>query len=555
MRLRLLIPVALLPLVLACTGAGTGDGSDGSLVTIGIQGQYQGVDPTTGTTSMKPIRYGYAELVDAGSNQTFASGYLGPTGAASGGVEPGRSFYVRISASVEVPNGAGTVVVLRGSVKNAARPASFANAAAFDAIPDVSVTSSTQTPGNGGTLVLTATPDAQQRAASFNAADQMVTYALGVSTLESTLKLPNLHAFWTTSAEITDTPVAEIMTGGGVLQKGGRAVFTLQVAGDNSAAAFANDDLNDDGVLLQAYAHQLFGDRSYPETGVVTPGQPSTIVRRDNDNGTNDRDVQSEPTLAFQAGFCDFLSSAFRRLNGDANPQLIQDSFNNGAGAPVYSSFDLTSHGQFSRVAGQGEFYRGSVAISLWNIWNTALSGTTPNLQTLWLATTNASAGAYLNAPLGCYPTYLVGLRTALGSGSVAWSDSLFQLGLEDVPNPDASYFAGTALWSTQSTPFAGSGSFPTYVSGVSFDRNQAQSYRFVQGATGPRTITLSTTSPGLVLDLIDSVGLYDQRLATSGGDGVISYSLPAGTYVVRVRVDPFTAYANGTANWSLTIN
>lgn len=549
MRLRSLIPLALLPLALACTSSTT---TDGGYAQVTLQAQYQDQDPATGTVTLKPIRYGYAELVDAGTGQTFASGTLGANGVAYGSVEPGRAFYLRVSAAVEVPDAAGTGVMFRGSVKNAARPTSFTDLAAFDAIPDVTVTSDTVSAGSGGTLSVTAIQDAQQRAASFNAADQMVTYALGVRTLEPTLKLPNLHAFWTSTTETTGVPYAARLGSGAVLTKNGRAVFTLSVAGDNSLTPNANSDLYDDGELIQAYAHQLFGPFSYPETGASA----GSIVRNDTDTGTNDRDVQSEAALAFQAGFCDFLSGAFRKLNNDANPQRLVDSYTSAGGTATYASFDLTRHDQFSRVAGQGEFYRGSVAISLWNTWITALGGSNATLQTLWNATLSKDpSGGYLNAPLGCYPTYLVGLRTALGFSSQAWTDTLTQLGLEDVPNPDATYFSGTALWTTVSPAYATTGSFPTYASGIAFDRNQAQAFRFAHGG-GARTITLSTPSPGLVLDLIDSTGLYDQTTAINGSNGVLNYTnLPAGTYVVRVRVDPFVAYANGTASWSLTIN
>jgi hypothetical protein len=554
MRMRFMIPLALLPLVLACTSSTTTDGT--SYVNVTLQGQYQDRDPATGTVTVKPIRYGYAELVDAGSGQTLASGYLGANGVAYGSVEAGRSFYLRISAAVEVPDAAGTGVVLRGSVKNAALPASFANLAAFDAIPDVTVTSDTVSAGSSGTLAVTAIQDAQQRAASFNAADQMVTYALGVRAVEPGLKLPNLHAFWTNTTESTGVPAAVRLPGNLTLTKNGRAVFALPVAGDNSLAANANSDLYDDGELLQAYAHQLFGPYSYPETGASA----GSIIRNDTDTGTNDRSVQSEASMAFQAGFCDFLSGAFRKLNGDPNPQRLVDSYISSGGTATYAAFDLTRHDQFSRVAGQGEFYRGSVAISLWNTWNIALGGSTPSLQTLWTATLSQDPnGGYLNTQLGCYPTYLVGLRTALGFASTAWNNTLTQLSLEDVPNPDATYFAGTALWTPVSTtPFSDSGGFPTYASGIAFERNQAKAYRFYHGG-GARTITLSTSSPGLVLDLIDSVGLYGQATANTGANGVLNYTLasplPAGYYLVRVRIDPFVAYANGTANWSLSIN
>jgi hypothetical protein len=554
MRVRFFIPLALLPLALACTGAGPGaDGGSGD-VTVTLQGQYQDFDPATSTTTVKPIRYGYAQVVDANTNAVIASGYLGGNGSAFASIPSGRSIYAIISTAIEVPGASSTEPVLRGSVKNGSRPASFTNTAAFDAYADVTVTSSTVTSSNG-TLTVTATQDSQRRAAAFNAADQMVTYALGVHAVEPTLKLPNLHAFFTTSSNVSDLPAVEYQTGGGVLLKDGRAVFTLQLAGNNAIVANANDDLNDDGVLVQAYAHQLFAPRSYPETGSGTT--PQSVIRNDNDNGTNDRSVQSEPSLAFQAGFCDFLSGAFRKLNGDTNPQLIQDSYVTSGGSPVISTFSLTSHTQYSRVAGQGEFYPGSVAISTWGVWNNVLGANAASLQTLW---NNTTSSAYANGSLTSFPTFLVGLRTTYGSSSATWNNILNEVALEDIPNPTAGYFAGGALWTDVSLPLSPTpGSFPTYASGIAFDRNQATSFRFVQSSLVPHTITLTTTSPGLVLELLDTFGLYEQTVATSTTNGVLSYggssTLPLGTYVVRVRVDPFRAYSNGTANWSLTIN
>lgn len=550
MRYAFLWPSVLLVFALGCTGAGIG--SDGN-VTVTIQGQYQDLDPATATTTIKPIRYGFAEVVDANSNTVLASGYLGAGGAASTSIPSGRSIFARVYTAIEVPNGTGTSVVLRGSVKQGTRPSSFANVAALDAFPDTTVTSNTVTSDNG-TLTVTALDDSSRRAAAFNAADQLVTYALGVGAVEPTLKLPNIHAFFTTSSNVTDLPAVEYQTGGGVLQKDGRAVFTLQIAGNNAVVPNANDDLFDDGLLIQTYAHQLFAPRSYPETGAGTT--PQSVIRNDTDSGTNDRSVQSEASLAFQAGFCDFLSGAFRKLNGDANPQLIRDSFITSGGAPAISTFSLTSHTQYPRTAGQGEFYPGSVAISTWGLWNNVLTPTVANLQVLW-NNTITSSGAYASGSLTCFPTFLVGLRDTYGSTSSTWNSMLTEVSLEDVPNPNAGYFAGPALWTTvASFPYSTSGTFPVYASGIAFDRNQASSYRFTQASAGPRTITLTTTSPGLVMDLLDTSGLFDQIIATSGSNGVLNYtSLPSGTYVLRVRVDPYRVYSNGNANCTLAIN
>jgi hypothetical protein len=58
------------------------------------------------------------------------------------------------------------------------------------------------------------------------------------------------------------------------------------------------------------------------------------------------------------------------------------------------------------------------------------------------------------------------------------------------------------------------------------------------------------------VLELFDSVGLVRLTTASSSGNGVINLpTLPAGTYVVRVRVDPYVTYPNGTINYNLSVN
>ncbi len=540
--------LALLPLLLflpACTVVH--EDSSGTSTRVNLQGLYR--DPGTGTT--RPTRYCWAEVYDVNTGAVAADGYLDAQGQGTFTAPAGAPLQVRIFARVEVP-GTGADFTLRGSMKAASLPASFTSVASFNALEDVNVTSSV---GSGTSITLTAEPDAQQRAGAFNAVDQMVAFGQGVHTLEPGLKLPNLHGFYTSSGNTTSYPLLAVDGGGAPLkQASGRAVFALPVAGNATGGASTNNDLGDDAVLLEAYSHLLLADRSYPSDASAA----GTVIRRDNDDVWVDRDIQSEPSVAFTDGLGDFLACAFRALDGAASPELITDAYVAGSGSAATATFDLSRHDQFARAAGQGEFYRGSVAICLWRTWRQALGGTPSGLQTLWAATLRNQSGEYLNAPLGAYPTYLVGLRGLLGSGSLAWSNTLFELGQEDVPNPDAAYFAGSALWTTQPVlPFTVSGSLVAYAPGANiyYDRNQAATFRFVHGG-GARTLqVVPTGGQDVFLELIGPSGVVAQSLNSQGvGTRTLSFtSLAAGTYAVRVRVGYTTA--NASAGYSLTVN
>jgi hypothetical protein len=542
LRARFLLLPATLLLSLGCVQI-----NNQGTQALTVSGQYR--DP--GTNVLKPARYCYAEVYDLSTGTVADSGYLGANGQGTFQAPDGDTLQVRLYARVEVPDGAS--FTLRGSVKGASLATTYANADAFNAVADASVTS---TAGTGTSLSLVAEPDAAQTNQAFNAADQMVAFGQGLRTLQPGLKLPNLHAFFTASTNVTGYPTVVRNGGNQVLtQSSGRAIFALPVAGNGSGAANTNNDLGDDAVLLEAYSHLLFADHSLQETGASA----LSYLRRDNDDQWVDRPFQSEPTIAFTTGFGDFLAAACRSLDGASNPHLITDTYVNGSGASASSTFDLTNHGQFSRITNQGEFYRGSVAISLWQTWRVALGGSTSALQTLWAATGQATnSNEFLRTPFAGYPSYLLGLKNLLGPASLNWSNTLFQLSQEDVQDPSPAYFLSGALWTAWgSLPQSTSGSFPVYTpaTGINFDRNQAAAFTFVHGG-GPRTVTLSTSSPGLVLELFDTQGLYSQTVATSSGNGILNFtSLPAGTYGVRARVDYLRTYANGNAPWTLTVN
>lgn len=539
---------ALLPLLLlapACTVVE--DGGKAGTLPVSVEALYR--DPGTG--ALKPARYCWAEVLDANAGVVAAEGYLDASGQGLFNAPYGVPLQVRVFARVEVP-GPGADFTLRGSVKATTLPGSFASVAAFNALADVNVTS---TVGTGTSITLVAEPDAQQRAGAFNAVDQMVVLGQGIRRIEPGLKLPNLHAFYTSTGNGTGYPQLALDGAGAPLrQTSGRAVFALPVAGNASGAASTNNDLGDDAVLLEAYTHLLLADGSYPEDG----SSDGSVIRRDNDDAWVDRDLPSEPSIAFATGFGDFLTGALRALDGAANPERITDTYVSSGGGAASATFDLTRHDQFSRLAGQGEFYRGSVAISLWQTWRNVLAGDLPGLQTLWGATLRTGSGEYLNAPLGAYPTYLAGLRNLWGGASLTWSNTLFQLGQEDVPNPDTAYFAGNTLWIQEPVlPFTVTGSLVAYApsANIYYDRNQASTFRFVH-AGGARTLQVTPTGgQDVFLELLGATGVVARSVNAQGvGTRTLSYTnLPAGTYGVRVRVGYTTA--NATAGYTLTVN
>jgi hypothetical protein len=252
------------------------------------------------------------------------------------------------------------------------------------------------------------------------------------------------------------------------------------------------------------------------------------------------------------AGFSDFLSAAVRN-----NSQILDSYVDAGAVARV-DTFDLTDHG-YVPAAAKGEFARGSIAVSLWGLWKNVLGGGSTGLNTLWAAVRSTTpyangTGEYEQATLGCYPTYLQGVASRVTA--TTWNAALAELALESVPTPDASYFAGTALWQTASLPLNASGSLQTYAASANlyYDRNQSQAWRFVH-LGGPRTLTMTPTGgQDFYLELIGPGGWVAGSYANPGAPRTLSQAnLPAGTYVARVRAGATTA--TGTYGYTLTIN
>ncbi|WP_243384075.1 hypothetical protein [Geothrix alkalitolerans] len=546
----------LLLLPFAACGGGSGSNVNPDAV-ITLQAQFEKLSLTSagpGATTLHPARYCWAEVRDASSGSLLASGYLGSDGTGRTTVPKGLQVYVQVFADYQVPSADPASFFMRGSVRNAPLPATSLTNAAFDALPEWSVTSSTFLADRDGTLAVTARTS-NRIAGAFNIADQAVTFGAAVRDMDgsTTLRLPDLHTFWTTSASSADQQrtYPAVLTGSGstILVSGqSRALFGHQVYGLGSGAPNTETDEWDDGVLQETFARLLFADYSFKPDG----SSSLSLLRRDNDNVWVDRGVQSESSAAFVAGFSDFLAGAVR------NNSQILDSYVDGAGVAQVDVFDLTDHG-FVPAAAKGEFARGSVAVSLWGLWKNVLGGGSTGLNTLWAAVRSTQAypngtGEYEQATLGCYPTYLQGVASR--TTATTWQSALNELALESVPSPDATYFAGTALWLTRSLPFADSGSLQTYAPslGYYYDRDQSQAWRFVHSG-GARTITMTPTSgQDFYLELIGPGGWVAGSYSNPGSTRTLTFSnLPAGTYVARVRAGATTA--TGMNTYSISVN
>lgn len=553
---RVLTGLLGLLLLAACGGASNTDGS--STVVVTVQGQYEKrILSASGFRAITtlPTRYAYAQVVNSSSGQVEASGILDAAGTNTFSVPKGITFHVALYASTEVPTTSGGGFYFYGEVKKAVPTTSYVSADAFNQIPTWATTSADVSANSSGNLTLRAL-ESTGEAGAFAIADQMATFALGMRNLEPALQLPELYAFWNTGILDTTYPAAAMGPGGtAVLTQnsslGGRVIFQHSVRYAAPAAADRGADAYNDSALQEAFVRLLFADNSL----AYGNGSYDTIIRRDNDNGFVRPADASEPAIAFVSGFSSFLSSAFR--NDPA-------SYDIPAGGGLPTVFRLDQHTGFTPTGG-GEFYPGSVARTLWGIWRDGaiFNGTQAGLQTMWLATNPAfttNAYEFGNTPLACYPTYLRGLKRM--AGTAAATPLVNELNLENVGNgtdPTSSiYMDSPALWLVSPLPISASGSFSTTwpTQGYFYDRDTIQAFRFAQGSAGPRTLTLATPGVGLLVELFDAYGLRNWDAASSATNGVINETnLPAGTYVVRVRVDPYRTYASGTISYALTVN
>lgn len=557
LRLFPLLPAMLL--TLACGGGNSRSMSSDAVLQVVGKFEKRTLTPTgLSAVTLFPTRNCYAEIRRDSDDTLLVDGYLGEDGTGSAKVPAGAKVYVKLYPLFQVP---GTkTFFMEGGVKNAAAASTYPDLASFNALPDWSVSSASLNVGEGGTITVQALNSTPNReAGAFNIADQAIAFAQTIQALEPTLTLPNLHLFWQSGGQATTGfPSAAVTTAGKILQQSSnRAVFQMTVRGRVVSSLEAGVDEFNDGVLQQRFASLLFTPFSYPGDGSA----PTSIIRSDNDPfGRTDRGIQGESTAAFITGFSDFLSGAVR------NSPTIIDVDAKGA----LNTFHLDNHTHTGRVAQQGEFYSDAVTNSLYGIWKNAYGGSLGGLQTLWQATLATTPGAYLNAPLGCYPTYLAGLKQAVSAAT--WTTVLHELALEDVPDVTApSYFGDPAtvgtqpLWLTVGKPFTGSGSLVTYPSAdnIYYDRNQAEAFRFLQVASGPFTATMTPLDgQDFFLELIGPTGLLLESYTPSATAPVRTLTsaslaggvLPAGTYVIRVKAG-YTSAAMSAARYTLAIN
>lgn len=563
-RYRLLAGLMALVFLAACHDSSSGGGSQNPVVPtaqITLAALFEKRPMTSsglGAVTLRPARYCWAEVRDSYSNALLASGYLGSDGTGTVSVPQGTTVYAQVYAQFQVPSADPNSFFMRGSVKNAPLPLAPINTSTFNAIPVWNVTSANIKADQAGMLTVTALDDARRIAGAFNIADQGVTFGAAIRDMDgsTSLRLPNLHTFWTTSASPADQirtyPALAVGPGNTYLvTDSNRAIFTHGVYGLGNGAANTETDEWDDGVLQETFAHLLFADGSYKADG----SSVLSLLRRDNDNVSVDRDFQSESTVAFVAGFADFLAGAVR------NDSRLLDSYVDAGGVPRVALFDLTDH-SFVPLANKGEFARGSIAVSLWGLWKNVLGGTPSGLGTLWAAVRSPNvvangAGEYEQATLGCYPSYLLGVQSRISPA--LWASAGVELGLEFIPLPSTTYFAGNALWETRSIPFSDSGILQTYVPSANlyYDRDQSQAWRFTHGGTGTRTLTMTPTGgQDFYLELLGPGGWVAGSYSSSltGATRTLTLSnLPAGVYAARVRAGATTL--TGTFGYTLTVN
>lgn len=435
---------ALVGLLVACTGSGTGAGGNNAAVTVRAAFQKEVLAPNgTHTPTTLPARYCFVEFHDNASGSTISGtgGFLDGTGQGTFQVPSGQSVYAQVYAAWQVPGATSSTYFMQGEVVNAAYGTPYASTG------DWYVTSSTFT-ADTGTLDIVAQDDVNRIAGAFNIADQGVTFALGMKGLAPTQALPNLAVYWNTSTTPSHQsrayPQAALDSSSNLIVQNGHVLFQAGVMGNSSGAANTEQDEWDDGTLGETYAHLLFAPYSYRTDG----SSALSYLRADSENVPYiSLSIPAEPSQAFMTGYADFLSAAFR------NDPRILDSYRDGGGAFQVQDEDL------SQPLNLGEFSRYGVAGSLWSMWQ-ALGGGQTGLQSLWNVTLTSNTGLdfvgdYNGSPLGCYPTYLVGLRAAVGG---SWPACQSALGLWGVSDPSATYFSGTTLWTNEATPFSVSG-------------------------------------------------------------------------------------------------
>jgi len=540
----LLCPILLL---LGCTVAVGDNASDTVNVTVKAQYEKRAVTSTgLSAVTTRPARYTFANLFNSSTNALITSVDLGLDGTGTARVPRGTSFYAVIYADVLVPATAGGYS-LHGNVKKAIPKASYATGTELENEPTWATSSDSFVADSSRTLTLKSL-ESTSEAGAFAIADQMVEFSLGIGRLESALPLPNFHAFWTTGTGST-VPVAATDTSGVLLSNPTThrpmMVNEFWYGGPSNGAEAYND-----GLLLETFARGLFSYGSYWTTGGASTSY-SSVIRGDNDAAFISPWISSEPTLAFASGYATFLACALRN-----DPNVYQMAANGTVDGWSLAVHDFTP-------PGGGEFYASSIARAQWGVWKNALTGSAADLQTLWAATTANQSGEYGSAPLGCYPSYLMGVKRL--AGALSYTNMWGQLNAENIGNgldvTLSSYLNSDALWTTVApNPIPLTGALTTYnnsqsgFEGAYYDRVQAKTYR-VQFGDGNHTLSVSTTAPGVIVELLDGLPLPPTLYATSGQAASKTLNLKAGTYAVRVRVDPYYLYNGSPASYSLTIN
>ena len=552
------VPISLM---LACTG-GTGDGSSEDTVRVTLQGRYEKRPLSSsgfGSITTLPTRYCWAEVWRSGGSGPISYGNLGTDGTGWVDIPRGINFYVIVRADITVPNTSANGFFMHGSVKQGTLQASYTSGTAFNQVQTWYMQSLTQVANGDMILPLLARENptnADGDAGPFAIVDQMATFAEKTRALEPTLRMPDLHAFWNVGNTSTAYPTAALDPQNNVLQQPATTPATEPAPGDSRAiyqhkiryasptAPDRGADAYNDSLLQETFARLFFS---------------SGIIRSDNDASAYiSPTIPSESTIAFASGFGNFLSCAYRD-----NANLYDLS---STGIPTTWRLD-----QHQAPTTGGEFQGNAIARSLWGIYRngSVFTNSQVGLQTIWNATIPSVANQtfeYGNASLGCYPTYLVGLTRLAGTqGGPAAANALrSELALENIGNgydvtvPAGPYYSTSALWiSTSSLPFTPTGTLKTYDTStygvIAYDRDQAQSYRFYYDGQ-PRTITLTTASPGLLVELMDAQGYLTYAMAPGAQNTITLTGRPSGYYAARVRIDPYVTYTGADATYTLSI-
>jgi hypothetical protein len=517
-------------------------------VSVSISAEYEKKTITGAGVSagaFAPVRHCWVEGFDAQTGLQYFSGYLNHKGHGVADVPKNASFRVRLTARYEVPgeNNYGSFR-MRGSVKNGAMAAVYADAGAFNAIPDWSILSESYAAERDMSVRLRARDASTAiEAGAFNIADRAIEFALRMGELEPGMGLPNLHSFWTPDNLYTGYPhVAFDRHGRPLSQAAGKTIFQHRVSGAGNSSTDGRADEYNDSALMESFAHILFADYSYPP---VNPAHPTDrAARRDGEElAWVERQSASESSVAFVCGFCDFLAAAFGN-----SPTLI-NVFPEGN-----ASCRLDAPTAFAKAYG-GEFYRQSVASALYRIWTDALGGSAAGLQTMWDATFKQGMATgtanreypygYLQCPIGNFSSYAGGLANGarFGVTKSAWESVLSVLGSESMGNPNAAFFDKGAYWKKIGSARAlETGTVRTYGEGAGryWDFDQSQAYLFTQPKTKSRKVALELTGgQDLFLEVFSGKGVMEESTAFRPNQAMREMDLAdlrPGDYMVRVR-------------------